>query len=267
MTTTKQNDNQNQNETLTPAQRAWVTRPMKPSPDQFIPTVPRDLIGQSGTLAAATLKHVLKIKQQSGASLKLCFYGPPGCGKTTLANMAAATLAAHKLEIESINGRDLTIDTVRDWQRNACYGSLFGGWRVKIINEMDLVPLAAQDLLLSYLDTLPAGVAIIGTSNETRDTLSERFCSRFQQIKVNPPDSDEVSAWLQSRWNLPAKPAQWIALASCGNVRAALLQAAGWLTFGVLPEQRETKPVKCAGRSEAALRAWETMRARKAVAL
>jgi len=241
---------------------------MKTSPDQFVPACPRDLIGKAGSLAAATLKHVLKLKHQSGASLKLCFYGPPGSGKTTLANMAAAALVIHKLEIESVNGRDLTIDRVRDWLQNAAYGSLFGGWRVKIINEMDLVPMAAQDLLLSYLDTLPSGTAILGTSNENRATLSERFCSRFQQIKVTAPDSDEVCAWLVERWSLPSKSANWIALAACGNVREALLQAAAWLAFGELPDKREavrSKPI-CAGRSEAAKRAWDTMRAKAVTA-
>ncbi len=235
-------------------------------PDQHAPALPRDLIGGAAQIAAAALKRALDLKSDERATLKLCFFGPPGTGKTTIANMVAAALAANKFEIETVNGRDLTIDKVREWMRAAAYPSLWNGWTVKVVNEMDLVPLAAQDLLLSHLDELPAHHAIIGTSNESRDTLSARFCSRFAQIKVTPPTSEELAAWLVSEWRVPKKIAPMLALAACGNVREALLQAAGWLDFGVLPEKPApavAAPVKCAARSDAARRAWDTMRARK----
>lgn len=235
---------------------------MKPSPDQFIPAAPADFIGGAARLAAATLKQIARLKDSPDQTLKLCFYGAPGCGKTSLVNLAARALAANRFDIDEVNGRDLTIDRVRDWMQGAAYGSLFGGWRVKIINEMDLVPLAAQDLLLTYLDTLPAGVAVFGTSNEDRATLSQRFCSRFQQVKVASPDQDELAAWLRQRWGIAKKAAAWIALTACGNVREACLQATAFLHYGYLPEEKKAAaPAVCASRSEAAKRAWETMRA------
>jgi replication-associated recombination protein RarA len=209
------------------------------NPAEFRPMVPGDLIGQAAQLAGCTLQHVRAIKATGGVSMKLAFYGPPGCGKTTLAEMAAKILCNHKLEMEAVNGRDLTIDRVREWASGCAYGSLFGGWRVKVINEMDLVPRAAQDLLLSYLDELPAGIAVIGTSNESHDDLTERFCSRFQQIHVAAPSVAELGRWLWERWNLPVEMAEAISQAAGGNVREALLQTAAYLTFGVIPETRK----------------------------
>jgi hypothetical protein len=179
--------------------------------------------------------------------------------------MIAETLASHPLEIERTNGRNVTIEVVREWQMQSAYRSLFGGWTIKIINELDLVPMAAQELMLSYLDELRPRTAIIGTSNEDTGTLSERFKSRFQLAKVSPPDQSDLSRWLVKRWKLPRSAADWIALSSCGNVREALLQTASFLQFGILPEEkknaRESKSAKCASRIAAANKYWEDVRA------
>ncbi len=67
------------------------------------------------------------------------------------------------------------------------YGSLFGAWSVKIVNELDRCSREAQDLLLTYLDRMPAGRAFPGTSNLQLDLLTERFQTRFQAIKLLPP--------------------------------------------------------------------------------
>ena len=56
--------------------------------------------------------------------------------------------------------------------------SLFGVYSVKIINDMDRCTRDAQDLLLSYLDRLPPGRAVIGTSNLQLDLLTESFQTR-----------------------------------------------------------------------------------------
>lgn len=194
---------------------------------------------------------------------KILFYGPPGTGKTTIANMVAQCLASERIDIESINGRNLTIDVVREWQRNNGYSSLFGGWKVKIVNETDLVPMAAQDVMLTYLDDLSPRTAVIGTSNESVDTLSSRFRSRFQCIHVPAPDQNEIATWLKRKFAVAKQGAEWIAATCCGNVRQALLEASTFAMTGVLPEPWEEKEARCATRRDAARRAWQT---RKAVA-
>lgn len=236
-------------------------------PSDFRPVTPRDLIGEAGRLATALLAHTAKAKHDD-ALIKVLLYGP-GTGKTTIADMIAATLANQKFDIESINGRDLTIEVVRDWRRDNCYGALSGGWKVKVINELDLAPMAAQDLMLSYLDELAPRTAVIGTSNESFETLSARFKSRFQSIKIPAPSQSQLSRWLKRKFGLARQGADWIAATCCGNVRQALLEATSLLTLGVLPDKSVATPApaKCAARSDAAQRAWETMRARKAVAV
>ena len=214
------------------------------SPSEFIPKCPDDLLGPPAKLAVAVMAHAMRIKAENRCHLKVCLCGQPGTGKTTIANMIADALSVQPMEVERVNGRNVTIETVREWQKNACYGSMFGGWTVKVINELDLVPMAAQELMLSYLDELRPRFAIIGTSNESTDTLSERFLSRFQIIKVASPDQPLIRAWLVKKWKVSETAAQWISMSCCGNVREALLQSASYINFGVLPEKKDYQRAK-----------------------
>lgn len=136
-----------------------------------------------------------------------------------------------------------------------------GGWKIKVINEMDLIPLAAQELMLSYLDELPARTAILGTSNADCATLSERFETRFQLIKIEKPSESDIAKCLVHKWELPRKAAKQIALVCEGNVRQAFLDAGTFLMCGTLPEKREKKVEVVTAGSEAAKKAWETRRA------
>lgn len=236
---------------------------MKILPNDFIPQTPGDLLAPASTLAAKSIANAQRIRNNPNARLKVCYYGPRGTGKTSLVNMLAAALAAHPSEIERINGRNVTIEVVRQWQIDGHYPALFGGWKIKLINELDLVPMAAQELMLSYLEELRSQVAIIGTSNEDASTLSDRFMSRFQSVHVPAPPESDLKQWLVKKWKLSRSAADWIALSSCGDVREALNQATSYLQFGILPEQKKSRPVqtKCASRVASAHKYWEEVRA------
>jgi hypothetical protein len=167
--------------------------------------------------------------------------------------------------VEKINGRNLTIEVVRAWQQSSCYGSLFGGWKVKLIEEADLVPQLAQDVMLTHLDELPERNAIIGSSNLDVTTLTERFQTRFELVQVDGPDADQLADWLVRRWKVPRASANFIAAGSCGNVRAALLDANNYRTFGQVRRRPKAPTIVVdPAKSEAAKRAWTTMRGRSA---
>ena len=195
------------------------------------PASPDDLIGQAKRVAKA---QVNKASRHASAdpptgSMKLLLYGSPGVGKTSVVEMVARELTGSPLAIEDFNGREVTVEIVREWMRSLAYGSLFSRWSVRIVNELDRCSKEAQDLLLTYLDRLPPGRALLGTSNLQLDLLTERFQTRFQAVKLLPPETEELAAFLAARWLVPRQTAVQIAVGSGGCVRAALADLESWI--------------------------------------
>ena len=200
-----------------------------PSPMNWRPSVAGDLIGQAREVCAAQVAKARHLRDTRTAACKLLLYGPPGVGKTTVAELVARELTGTPLGVESFNGKEVTVDAVREWMQILPYGSLFSNWSVKIINELDRCSKDAQDILLSYLDRLPAGKALIGTSNLQLDLLTERFQTRFQSIKIATPTTDEIAEFLCAHWRVPRDVAARVAVGSGGCVRAALADLETWL--------------------------------------
>ncbi len=214
---------------MPPKLRDRARKPALPSPMNWRPQTADDLIGQAGLVARAQCRKAERLTAEAAATMKLLLYGPPGVGKTSVVELVALQLAGTPLAIEDYNGREVTVDVVRQWMTQLPYGSLFGAWSVKVVNELDRCSREAQDLLLTYLDRLPPGRAFLGTSNLQLDLLTERFQTRFQAIKLLPPTTEELAAFLVARWSVPTATATQIAVGSGGCVRAALADLESWL--------------------------------------
>ena len=161
--------------------------------------------------------------------LKLLISGAPGIGKTSLVNLIARTLARHPAAIEDVNGREVGLDLARDWTRHLGYGSIFGSWSIKVVNELDRCSKDAQDLLLTYLDRMKPGQAFLGTTNLDIGSLTERFQTRFQSVRLQAPENEALAAFLARRWAVPITTTRMIAEGVQGNVRAAMGDLEMWL--------------------------------------
>lgn len=181
-----------------------------------------ELIGQPGKVGRKLMEKVGRNKQGESGPLKVLLIGPPGIGKTSIVDALGRELAGTRWAMEAVNGKSVTIEVVKQWMGQLPYSSLYGHWSVKILNELDRCSRDAQDLLLSYLDELPAGKALLGTSNLDLDKLTERLQTRFQVVRLKAPAAEEIAGLLQSRWEVPESVASMIAVGSGGNVRAAL---------------------------------------------
>ncbi len=205
--------------------------PRKPiiAPTCFVPSCPADFVGQAGKVAEVLLRKAERLRSNPDQPLKLLITGAPGIGKTSLVNLIARTLVSHPVAIEDVNGKEVGLELAREWTRSLAYGSIFGSWSVKVVNELDRCSKDAQDMLLTYLDRMKPGHAFLGTTNLDLGSLTERFQTRFQSVQLQPPENEVLAAFLARRWGAPITITRQIAEGSKGNVRAALADLEMWI--------------------------------------
>lgn len=171
--------------------------------------------------------------------LAVLLEGYPGVGKSDLSDRLALELTGSRFAVEQLNGQSVSVDIVRQWRERAAYGNLFSKWTVKRIDEIDQMSNAAVAELLTYLDYLPANVAVIATTNEyakLRATCKGRLETRFVHFQVAAPSIDETAAFLVRTYRVTKTQARAIALGAVPdgclptegcNVRAAINDAVG----------------------------------------
>jgi len=123
------------------------------------------------------------------------FYGPAGCGKTTLAKLIVNNLNCDYLYINASDERG--IETIRDKVSGFASTASFKPLKVVILDEADFLTIQAQASLRNVIETFSRTTRFIMTCNYV-ERIIDPLQSRCQVLKVIPPSKKEVAVHLAS---------------------------------------------------------------------
>lgn len=202
--------------------------PYRPLADRMRPERLEDILGQEHLLAEG---KPLRVLLEAGLSGSIIFWGPPGCGKTTLARVIANTSDSDFVQLSAVTSGVKDLKEVFARAQNKRRATLRD--TLLFVDEIHRFNKAQQDALLPHIES--GTVIFIGatTENPSFEVVSA-LLSRCQVLNLQPVSTDALITILlraiESDSELKKSPSlsfdekalEYIAGMSSGDARVAL---------------------------------------------
>ena len=163
---------------------------MRPLADRLRPTSLDEVVGHERWLApGAPLRRAV----DEGTLRSAILWGPPGCGKTTLARLLAEASGALFLSLSAV------LDGVKELRgviaRAETGRTMSGRGTVLFVDEIHRWNKAQQDALLPHVES--GAILLIGATTENPSfQINPALRSRVQLVRLDPVPTDAVIAVL-----------------------------------------------------------------------
>lgn len=149
------------------------------------PKTIEEYIGQYGiTAASSPLMNLLKTNRL----FSLILWGPPGCGKTTLARIIANHTNSLFIELSAVTSG---VKDIKDAVDKANEELVYGRKTILFIDEIHRYNKTQQDALLPHLEN--GTIFLIGSTTENPSfQVNAALLSRTRVLMLNPLDDDSL---------------------------------------------------------------------------
>ena len=171
----------------------------RPLADRLRPTVLDDIVGQEHLLGAdAPLRRMIA----SGRLSSFILWGPPGCGKTTLARIMANCTSLHFVALSAVFSG---IAELRKAFEEAARRREFGEGTLLFVDEIHRFNRAQQDGFLPYVEN--GTVILVGATTENPSfELNSALLSRCKVFVMNALDIPALEQILRRGEQLLKRP-------------------------------------------------------------
>ena len=160
-----------------------------PLPERLRPQTLAEITGQEHLLGPA---GVLSRLLASGHLPSLLLWGPPGCGKTTIARLLAEHLALRFVAFSAVLGG---VPELRAVLAEAAAARNLGQGTLLFIDELHRFSKSQQDALLPHVEA--GSILLVGATTENPSfAINRALLSRCRAFVLNPLDEGALGALL-----------------------------------------------------------------------